>query len=460
MANVPRPDGPWVDGADSITAAEANRWEANQQDASARLDALPFRPDNVTTTGAAVGGVLTVGQVSPLGLAIRPAVPDAARLIPGGALTNFSAATTGSVLAVLSGGRTVVRQTTSNKLRTSTDYGVTATAGHDFDDTTWTMEGVLETPSGELLVSVRKTGQTGKLYRSTGWNPATAEATSWSVVLNCSGTNAYFRREWGITPWGVAPAGSAHAGAIFLTEYGSQGVAVKTWMSTDDGASWTVILNLLTQFAALGETWFHGHGCCYDPWTGAVVVTGGDGGNANPGRTFILYSRNPQATTPTWTLVPGSYNNLGTDQVSAIAAIETGLIALPDGSPAGPKFIPRNADLSYGSLLTAGVYLTGAPNLIGGTLHRNGYNRTPSPGSPVLATRIEDTATGRSPVIIGTFDGLRWAKVYEHGTVSSNSAPGFTSAFGPTSDGKIVGTLNLSGTSNVFTATHSPPVII
>lgn len=384
---------------------------------------------------------------------------------PGGTLSGIVNSTSGTILALIANDTySVVRQTTSNKLRTSTDYGQTVVAGHDFDDTTWTLEGVLETPGGELLASVRKTGQVGKLYRSTGWNPATAEATSWSVVLTCSGANAYFRREWGITPWGVAPSGSVHAGAIFLTEYGSQGVATKTWMSTNDGATWTVILDLLTYFGSIvpGETWFHGHGCCYDPWSGAVVVTGGDGGNANPGRTFMLYSRNPQAATPTWTLIGGSYNSLGTDQVTTVAAIETGLVALPDGAPSGPKFVVRNSDGSYGNLITTAVYGTGNTGHIGGTLHRNGYNKAPSPGQPLIAARSEDVATGRPPVLIASFDGLRWAKMYEHGTATSGGAPGFMSAFGPVGPAnarKIVGTLNISGTSTLFTADHWAPTI-
>lgn len=377
-------------------------------------------------------------------------------------VTNPGLAST-TLLKLLSDRKTLIFSY-FNGIATSTDYGVTITARQNFLDSTWSVGAVAETPGGELLVALTKSGQAGVLFRSTGWNGTTA--TSWAQVLTSSGAGCVFRNEWSLSSKGHAPSWSKHAGAMFVSEYGPQADtaatlqqgAIRVWMSSDDGATWREIFNLVNQWAAQSYTRLHVHAVAYDPWAGRVIVTQGDGGNADPGQCGVWWSANPEAATPIWNLIPGTNTTTSFEQVTTVLPTEAGLILLPDGRPQGARLVPRRGAARYGTMREL-VNMSGYNDgLVGSGLHRNGGYESPLPGHPILFTVLESTtSTGYGyPALWVSNDGMQYRQLYRHGTAVSGTAPGLQRIFGPTVDGKLVGWMNLAGTGQVFLADYLP----
>lgn len=369
-------------------------------------------------------------------------------------------------VALLTDRKTCIYRTFNN-IAVSTNYGVAVTVGKNFNDSTWTPEGIIETPNGEVLVSMRKSTAAGEVWRSTGWNPATANATSWTRTLTAGGPGIQFNSPWGFNERCIAPAWSKHAGAIFIAEYGPQADtvattdlgAVRVYMSTDDGLTWRIIFDVRDRWP--GETRLHVHGVTYDPWNGRVLVSQGDGGNANVAHCGVWYTDDPTVTTPAWTLIAGTSTTTSIEQITTIAAFEAGLLGLPDGLPSGPRIIPRRGPDRYGQireLMSISGYNDGP---IGNTIYRIGGLATPQPGAPILMCASEPATGSGKPAIWISNDGIRYRELYRHTTGVSGGAPGFQRVSGPTIDGKIIAVLNLAGTSQLFTADYLPvPVTV
>jgi hypothetical protein len=424
---------------------------------NARVDDLEERTDSVETESAATA--------SDLAAVPAPRLPRRRKVT----LSSPAVATPtliGGIAPVLIGLSANLQTTywrSFNNICVSVDHGANITQGKNFNDSTWTVEGIIETPDDEVLISVRKSTDTGQVWRSTGWNVATGAATSWTKVLDCSGTNCYPRTQWGFNGWGVAPAWSKHAGSIFIAEYGPQAdtvgtpsqAAVRAWMSDDDGVTWTEIFNLLDE-AESGDTRLHTHGCCYDPYSGRVFISAGDGGHANPGRSAVYYSDDFDSATPTWATVEGTVHTSSENQVTALIPVEAGIIMLPDGPNEAIKLLPRKGTRRFDALYDTAVVLgPDGTGYIGGRGHRNGYNEQVPDDAPILLCNLEPTGGTARPVIYASTDGTDFKPIYRHTTAVSSNAPGFQHVFGPTADGKIVANLNLSGTTQVFTATYA-----
>lgn len=374
-------------------------------------------------------------------------------------------ASQGQLLGVLKDRQSLVLES-YNTVFLSKDYGVTTTVAGAVNDGSWRPSAFVETPGGQVLYAVGKSGNASQLFRSTNWNGAAA--TNWVQVLAASGPGVEFRGEWGFNQRCIAPSWSRHAGAIFIAEYGTwidaattatQG-ARRVYMSTDDGLTWRTVFDVAARWP--GENHLHVHATAYDPWTGRLVVSQGDGGvNGSPGHSGVWYSDNIEAATPTWTLVAGSATTTGAQQVTAIIPVETGIILLPDGPPSGVRLVPRRGLSAYGPIRQAATITGYNEGYIGHTGYRAGGFDSPLPGAPILLSVQQPTpplANSGFPTLLVSTDGLNFRQLYRHGTAVSNSAPGFTHVFGPTVDGKIVALLNITGAGRMFIADYLPRV--
>lgn len=370
------------------------------------------------------------------------------------------------IFTILSDNRTLVWGRT-NMIVVSSDYGVTQTIGRNFNDGTWTVTGVMQLASGEVMVALKHATNPGEIWRSTGFVAATGQATSWAKVLTLSGPGVYARSYWGFNSGGIAPTWSRHAGAIWITEYGPQTDvaatpdqgAIRVYLSQDDGQTWRTVLDLRTLRPGT-DVHLHMHGVTYDPWDGRLLISHGDGGNGTGvGSGGIFYSDNPTDASPTWTLLPGTDEHLGLFQVTTIAAFESGIISMPDGTPYAARLIPRRGFRRYGPVKET-AYVSGAPGLIyiGARIRRNGGLENPSPGAPILMCSIEPATNGGYPQLLASIDGVSVKELYRHGTAVTTGAPGFQFVAGPTADGKIVASLNVNGSAQVFTADYLPAV--
>ena len=351
--------------------------------------------------------------------------------------------------------RTIIYRYTGNQLGVSQDNGVTITAGKAFT-ANWTFRGGIETPAGEFLATIQKSAAPaapGELWRSTGWNRATGDATSWTKVLTLVGESNYIRPEWGFS---VAPSWSRHAGTIFAAEYGTSRLfelvdpndaALRVYRSADDGLTWEEILDIRDVF--VGETRIHVHGCAYDPWAGRLFVSTGDLSTGDDGICGVLYTDDPDKQNPSWLVVPGTQNPYaeGSGQVTAMLATEAGLVMTSDAPPHGIRILPRKAgDPGFGVPRQVLVVGGSAGGYIGTTLHRNGGLESPQPGAPLVACFQEPGNVGVRPAMFVSYDGgVRWTSEYRHATaISAAGSEGVARMFGPTTSGRFVGSVSVA----------------
>lgn len=346
-----------------------------------------------------------------------------------------------------------------NRIGVSSDYGATCTLGEifdEFDGFNSSVDGFLETPDGEVLISLRRSddGEAGVLMRSTGWNPATADATSWTRVLTATGVGSYFRGQWGLNQGCIAPSWSKHAGAIFIVEYGlPKPTAYRAYMSTDDGVTWTEIFDLTDHNE---DSNVHCHGITYDPWRGGVYISIGDTGNA------IYYSENPEAASPTWTVVEGSESDSsGTHQATTLRAVEAGLIALADGLPHSIYLYPRRTgSTAVGPPKAIARFRGDTPTAFGATLWRNGGYEDPQPTAPIFAC-INEAPTALAGLYPGIYvsqdGGCSWTLAYRHTSATdATGRVGIDSVWGPDINGKVIARINIDGTYKVVTLDYLP----
>lgn len=383
-------------------------------------------------------------------------------------LTNVTLtdAAQGQLVGILKDRKTLVFEY-FNSVLLSTDYGVTTNFAGSVNDGNWRPTAFVETPGGQVLMAVGRSSFASEVWRSVGWTGT--GASSWAKVLTASGPGVEFRGEWALNERTIAPTWSRHAGAIFVAEYGTHvnsattpaAAAVRVLMSADDGLTWRTVFDVRDRWPS--DTRLHVHSCAYDPWTGRLIVSQGDGNSSPAGHCGVWYTDNVEDTTPTWTLVPGSDTVTSYEQVTTIIPAETGIILLPDGRPAGVRVIPRRGLTAYGPLREVAVLSGYNEAFIGHSGYRAGGNQTPTPGAPVLMSVTQPTSpltNSGYPALMVTTDGVRYRQLYRHGTAVSGTAPGFTHVFGPTVDGKIVALLNLTGGGKIFTADYLPAVTV
>lgn len=351
--------------------------------------------------------------------------------------------------------RSVVFGSKGLTVGTSADNGATFTVRNTFGKT---VDGATLNDNGELLVSLFQGGAPGEVWLSTGWtaNPATA---TWAKVLQIpSGANGtQIRTDYsGISaPWGCG-------GIVVATEYGSHTnelgagnaffAAVRSYVSTDNGATFRQIFRLDQQMTAKGYDVdacpFHLHGGCYDPYWDRIWLTAGDGPFQAAGTQSIWYSDDWRNTTPTWTMVPNSDvtanpTQSGVYQSTSIVAMEKAILLGTDGVPAGIFRIPRRGYRVMGPIEAAHV-IDGSTN---SSISVIGHAFWRVDGSPETGAFIPLRQTGAQPFtrVVYTTDGCTFRDVaIDAAPPSATSFGGFASAFLTTAK-HLVGTSTGNG---------------
>lgn len=333
---------------------------------------------------------------------------------------------------VIYGGRGPAGGTTVT-LRRSFDDGATWETVKDFG---FGVLGLCETGDGEVLVALALTS--GVLMKSTGWsiNPLTA---TWRQVLAPSGTNCYFRTEWG------GHLNSVRGSTIIVNEYGPQTAsgfanpaATKIWKSTDNGDTFTLIYDLLT--AQPGAYPLHMHATSHDPWTpGRIWQCNGDGGTASTpnARSGIRYSDDGGST---WTLVPGTDNNSATNQVTTIVPMRDCILFLPDGPPFGILRLARTGPTTFGALQVAHLVRGGTNGI---ALGYQAWRNRDDPTAPLLMAittgSTAQTIAGNGMLLV-TWDGFTFYELTRDSAILTASK-GYHNVVGPTATGKVIATL-------------------
>jgi hypothetical protein len=294
---------------------------------------------------------------------------------------------------------------------------------------------------GELLVfaGYNPGVSPGQLYRSTGWqaNPATA---TFAVVATASGgVDAYFAPTWGFSSYGKI---------VVVNEYGPKAsftdMARYSRLSTDGGATWSIVFDLQAQCLALNQpagwdgTNAHLHGCAYDPWWDAIWICNGDYAEPNP-KVWLSFDRGT-----TWQVVYTKHQ-----YTSVIPLPNCILFGTDEGSGAnnglgnGIFRIPRQSRevLSIQAALienTAG----GAQTIVGSRSSRYALVSDP----PTLLTFSGGSDADRLYV---TYDGYTFKQIY----LGSVSPQGIQFAVGPTTTGLIRGWWQNASTFQLLTVT-------
>jgi len=307
------------------------------------------------------------------------------------------------------------------------DDGVSFTWGKNFQGGAGIGDGFATTPTGEVLVAVKdRTTSTGTMYRSTGFNPATMDATSWATVLTGTRAGAHFDGRWCLTGRSIAPLGSLGEGALYVCEYDGDGA----WESNDDGITWTQIFGLQTTLPGAD----HVHGIAYDRWDDRVWITVGDTAYA---AIYYTNRENINGTSTPWTLLTGS--DTSTYQSVTIVPLASAVVFLSDTSDSAVFRVPRVGSRGYGAPVIAfdlpGVGLIGA------------HASQPDDNGPAYLTFY--SPSGLTPSIIATADGDHFAQVYTH-TSNVTSGPGIHSVVGPDVNGYVWALINLTGSGSLL----------
>lgn len=318
--------------------------------------------------------------------------------------------------------RDVIYAYASNVLRQSTDHGATWNDVHTFT-TGYAVHGVRDLDNGELLVSLNVTAgnAAGEVWRSTGYNPSNLAAESWTKVLTVSGTTNgnYIEGAWGM---------SVYRNIVVLSEYGANKTppnnARYVYLSTDYGATYTQIRDLGASFTG------HVHGCAYDPYDDRIWVTWGDyvQSDATTGR-GIAYSDDRGTTWRTITT---------THQPTGIIALPNCVLFVSDTNPNGVYRVPRSADKNAIPTVETAYLVDEASTLtwLGSMIFQARYE-----GAPVLMPFINSGGTARSGLIIATVDGYNFTEIWRDTITYSTTSSGPVRVVGPTSAGKLVGTV-------------------
>lgn len=320
------------------------------------------------------------------------------------------------------------------------------------------LEGALETLDGEMLFFVATSPRT--VYKTTGWNPATASWASVALVMTLAGTGSSFRLGWTIAPQAVAPEWSDMAGTVFLMEYGSRiseagttaEAGIHGFVSRDHGVTWAESFDASDYFPA--GTYVHGHGSFVDPINNGVVVFGGDAGQASPaGSTWAYFCPTESLEDgDAWVELPGAFDTAaGFKQLLAGLSTQAGLVF---GSDSTPSRIARAARLGFRRF---GDLAVAAPLTTTGALASCVWQNPDTPDAPILATAsFASSASGYPAIVVSVDAGRTWQNGYIHDTYVT-SGNGIVMACGPDVGGKVYASLNVNGTGYLASWDYTPP---
>lgn len=284
------------------------------------------------------------------------------------------------------------------------------------------IQGIRELADGELLVSIGRDTDNDvnpRLFKSVGYDREDPEGTQFEEVL-VADSPAYFSNHWGM---------SVYNEIVVVSQYGSRGVALYAYLSTDHGETWTRIFDLENEDIE-GRPPFttdaHIHSIAYDPWWHRIWICCGDMAN-----TAIYYSEDMGES---WRHVPGSTPG---PQATGIMPMEDVVLFGSDSSTNGIYGIRRTdkLDTPHYEVLhrvnDAGriTYVYNLP-----------FRRSYAKNMPVFFAAPYDHPTVPGPsVITMTVDGKHF---YDHFStepfIRSGGSRGYNYVLGPTATGKIV----------------------
>lgn len=300
------------------------------------------------------------------------------------------------------------------------------------------IQSVRDLNNGELLVIQSKWSdgeELPKVWVSEGYSNEETD-TEWHLVLKSSDMEANFNNRWGV---------DVYNNIVFLSEYGDRGKAVKAYLSKDYGKTFKEVFDLSQDTSDPKNA--HIHSSAYDPYRNWLWLTTGDASNSSTrysmdlGKTWITLDDNDlnvrgvayQQTT----IIPMSDCVLFLSDRSRVddnPPMYNGVWRLPITDD--NMFNLKSEDIEQAYKLDESEYLT----YVGAFAYRNWID----PEHPVYFTFTR--AGGSSPagfsVVLATFDGYKFHKVYEDYEALHGGGSGIDFIAGPTKEGKLIGTIS------------------
>lgn len=273
------------------------------------------------------------------------------------------------------------------------------------------LQGVRIMPDGELLVSTdNDTALPGALWRSTNYPTLGASAT-WAKVLDAQSDASSFSHVWGMHQYG---------NIVVVCEYGGKTppkASSKAYLSEDGGLTWREIYD-----AGQLSSNLHMHGAAYDHWWDRMWLVQGDSPNQK-----VLYSDDWRNVTPTWTTAYTTKLHLG------VVPLENAICFTTDDAPCGVYRLPRTGYRTMGSMELVYQIDATMTHLGMQTFHRGD-------GYPALFSfRVTPDGTNDSGILIASMDGSTFHELWQD---TSTYQGGLYRIMGPTTAGKLIGTLN------------------
>jgi hypothetical protein len=351
---------------------------------------------------------------------------------------------------------------------------------------------MIETYDNEILVTGASSGGTGLIYKSSGWSVNRTTATfaqvlslpggvplpDYCMTTGMMGTNGVMvlAEQGAQTVATTATGDNAADNATAITNNATK--AHKLYVTVDNGSTWTLLHDQLTQSPLLEARQINGthpHGATYDELWDRVWLTFGDNTGVGPNlygtdKLQIIYSddwRNvTTGGTATWQTISLPVDYPSTTRAEAIQVV--GISFTPnvvtfstDGIPYGLAVLPRTGYRTFGKLrLINNLAGSGKPNLIGkGVCWAGGnfpmfsgfnYGNSTSQGFVATMPRISCSAD----------KGVTWFEIWRD-PVRTRRGADQVQAFGPTVNNKVVGTTTdtLGGTrtnGSIITWTLTP----
>lgn len=286
------------------------------------IEAQGFRYE-VVASGATDAHVETAGGVKLINIS-----PAADRFLPSHQVVPLSGPDV--ILGVVGGFLIGGSGSTIYRSKDGDTWTVIQDTGHSVGGT---LGAIYELDNGEVLLNTSRT-----LVRSTGWasDPATA---TWTIVLT-AGTYATGQSRFH-QGWSVSVAGQY----VLASEYGSpKPNAHRSYLSTDYGQTFITAFDQRDHFPIVSNSDAHLHGCCIDPYHGAVPRLWQL--SADSGQIAWFYSDD---LANNWTRLPDDAYPVVVNDASeppnyvVVAAAPGGIVAGSDSKPDGVGYIPRDS---------------------------------------------------------------------------------------------------------------------
>lgn len=369
----------------------------------------------------------------------------------------------GEFLGILSDKKTLLIQKSgwnTSTLGVSTDNGNTITWGNSFGSGgTYKITGFIETDDGEILISTGQKSDSspavGQVWKSTGWNKQTANASSWKIVTSTLGVGVNYDGRWGFNNGCIIRKGKLK-GVIVIAEYGTtvkdaianentaEYGAVKVKISYDNGNTWVVILDLSQKFYN-SNSQCHIHGCACDDYFERIIVTYGDGGTDGNGESAVICCNYEDLNNPIWNYIPSTNGrNPRKIQVTNVSVRKDRLEFISDSEVGAIRCINRLGYRCYGELKDVVSLRNG---VIG---ERIFYELDSDDSLRLYSYQLFGTNTGHYSAIYKCKDN-EFTELYRH-NVPQSQGRGITNAVYSTLTNKVYANIQVDGTTRFFVA--------